>query len=389
MRIAVQLAEGCGASAERGTEAVEQWARAAADLRADADHTEIARWVLDRSARPSAASPSTSHVARREPAMPLHPQAQALLQELDSIGGRPIEELPVLAARELDASFPAMQAPAPEVASVRDILVAGADGMLPARVYHPDPTEDLPVVVFFHGGGFVVGDLDVTDKPCRALAVAAHCVVVSVGYRLSPETKFPGPVEDSYAATCWVADHAENLGGTSGYLAVAGESAGGTLAAAVSLMSRDRGAPAINYQILIYPITAPARDSAFRSYDENGEGYMLTRRAMEWFWDHYLKNESDGLNPYASPLLATTFTDLPRALVITAEFDPLRDEAIAYARKLTEAGVDAEVLPYAGAIHGFLVMSGRLDHGLDVVSDVAARLRADFKSYRNEAGNAS
>jgi acetyl esterase len=310
--------------------------------------------------------------------MPLHPQVQALLAELDQAGGPPLYELSVLEARALDSSFPGMQIDPTEAVHVEETLVAGAAGMLPARIYHPRPGERPPMMIFFHGGGFVVGNLEVTDKPCRTLSAAAQCVIVSVGYRLSPETKFPGPVEDCYAATCWVAEHADQIGGTADHLAVAGESAGGALAAAVSLMARDRGGPAINYQILIYPVIAPARDSMFRSYIENGDGYMLTRRAMEWFWDHYLDNEADGLHPYASPLQAESLAGLPRALVITAEFDPLRDEGTTYANCLREAGSEAEILHYPGAIHGFFVMSAKMDHGTHVVNEIARRLRATW-----------
>ena len=319
--------------------------------------------------------------------MPLHPQVRAFVDEAVAEGGPPLEEMSVLQARSLDAGFIELQAPAQEVADVRDVLVAGAAGLLPARVYHPSPGEALPMLCFFHGGGYVVGNIDVPDRPCRAIANAARCVVVSVGYRTGPETKFPGPVEDGYAAARWVSEHATELGGVSGYLAIGGESAGGGLAAAVALMARDRGEPSIDYQVLIYPMLAPARGTTFASYRENGEGYLLTRAAMEWFWGHYLARDSDGHHPYAAPVLAEDHARLPRALVITAEYDPLRDEGIAYAEKLRAAAVDVEHLPYHGAIHGFLVMSGRMDHGLQVVDDVAVRLRADFERHTSASGS--
>jgi len=315
--------------------------------------------------------------------LPLHPQVKAFLDEAAAAGGPPLEELSVLQARALDAGFVDLQAPAQEVAHVHEVLVAGADGLLPARVYHPSPGEALPMLCFFHGGGYVVGNIDVSDRPCRAIANAARCVVVSVGYRTGPETKFPGPVEDGYAAARWISEHATELGGVSNYLAIGGESAGAGLAAAVALMARDRREPSIDYQVLLYPMLAPARGTTFESYEENGEDYLLTRAAMEWFWDHYLARDSDGRHRYAAPVLAEDHTGLPRALVITAEYDPLRDEGIAYSKKLRAAAVDVEHLSYDGAIHGFLVMSGRMDHGLQVVDDVATRLRADFETHTN------
>jgi len=316
--------------------------------------------------------------------VPLHPQVHAFVQEAVASNGPPLETLSVLQARALDAGFLDLQAPAQEVAQVRDILVPGGGGMLPARLYHPAPTEVLPVLCFFHGGGYVVGNLDVSDRPCRAIANAARCVVVSIGYRTAPETKFPGPVEDGYAATAWIAEHAAELGGRPGRLAVGGESAGGGLAAVVAMMARDRGGPDVGYQVLLYPMLAPARGTPFASYDVNGQDYLLTKRAMEWFWDHYLAREADGLDPYASPLQATSLADLPPALVVTAEFDPLRDEGIAYAQGLAAAGVDAEHLAYDGAIHGFLVMSGRMDHGMQVIDDIASRMRARFAASDGE-----
>jgi len=312
--------------------------------------------------------------------VPLDPQVQSFVDETLATPDPPLEELSVLQARALDAGFLELQAPAEDVADVHDILVAGADGMLPARVYHATPGQALPMLCFFHGGGFVVGNIDVPDRACRAIANAAQCVVISVGYRTGPETKFPGPVEDGYAATRWLAQHPAQVGGLAGFLAVAGESAGGGLAAAVALMSRDRGGPAIDYQMLLYPMLAPARGTKFASYEENGEGYLLTRAAMEWFWDHYLAQESDGNHPYAAPVLADDLTGLPPALVITAEYDPLRDEGAAYAERLDRAGVQVEHLPYLGAIHGFLVMSGRMEHGQRVVRDMATRLRARFEA---------
>jgi len=222
----------------------------------------------------------------------------------------------------------------------------------------------------------VIGDIEVVDRPCRALANAGHCVIASVNYRLSPETKFPGPVEDCYAATHWLAAHAAGLGADPSRIGVGGDSAGGNLAAAVALMARDRAGPKLAFQLLIYPVTAPAKGTAFGSYTENADNYLLTRAAMEWFWDHYLNGEEQGRNPYASPLFAADHSRLPPAMVITAEFDPLRDEGQAYARKLREAGVDVKTSHYEGLIHGFFWMAGVIDRGRDLIDEMGKELRA-------------
>jgi acetyl esterase len=312
--------------------------------------------------------------------MPLHPQAETLLREFEEQGLKPFSEMTVLEAREMDNGFDDLQGDAEEVAQVRDVLVQGAAGQLNARVYDPDPGRALPVLVYFHGGGWVMGSIDVVDKPCRALANAAGCVVVSVGYRLSPETKYPGPVEDCYAATVWIAAHAEELGGDPRWVGVSGDSSGGNLAAAVALMARDRGGPQIAYQVLIYPVTAPARGSEFASYAVNGQGYMLTSDGMEWFWDHYVSSPSEWDEPYASPLRAADLAGVAPALVATAEFDPLRDEGLAYAERLKDAGVAVELLSYAGAIHGFFWMSGRLEQGHELTAAIGDELRRQFQS---------
>lgn len=308
--------------------------------------------------------------------MSLDPDVQELLDEFAAGGLRDFAEMTVLEARSFNGGFDALQGEGEDVASVREILVDGAAGQLPARVYHPRPGQVLPVVVYFHGGGWVIGNLDVVDKPCRALANAADCVVVTVQYRISPETKFPGSVEDCYAATAWVAAHAAELGADPGRLAVAGDSAGGNLAAAVALMARDRGAPDIAFQLLIYPTVAPAENSKFGSYISNGEGYMTTAASMRWFYEHYLADVAGELdNPYAFPLHAEDLRGLPPAHVVTAEYDPLHDEGVAYATALAEAGVETTAADYPGVIHGFFWMPARIAKGRTVVGDMAQVLR--------------
>lgn len=312
--------------------------------------------------------------------MPLHPQVQALLEQFEAQGLPPFDQMSVPQARDVAGAFRDLQGEPEEVEEVRDILVPGPAGNLPVRVYDPAPGTPLPLVVYFHGGGWVIGNIEVVDKPCRALANASQCVVAAAQYRLSPETKFPGPVEDCYSVTRWLSERANELGADRNRLAVCGDSAGGNLAAAVALMSRDRGGPPIAYQLLMYPVTAPARDTEFASYRDNADGYLLTRGGMEWFWDHYLHSPEDGDNPYASPLRAADLSGLPPAMVVTAEFDPLRDEGAAYADRLQQAGVAVKHSRYNGVIHGFFWMGGVLEDGRAVLAEMGEELRKQFSS---------
>jgi acetyl esterase len=307
--------------------------------------------------------------------MPVHPQVQALLDEFSKQGLPPFEQLSPTQARLVALGFRDLQGEPEAIGQTRDILVPGPAGKLPVRLYHPAPGKDLPLVVYFHGGGWVIGDIEIVDKPCRALANAAECVVASVNYRLSPETKFPGPVEDCYAATRWLAEHAGEIGADGRFVAVAGDSAGGNLAAVVALMARERGGPKLAYQLLIYPVTTTADGNEFASYEANSDGYLLTRAGMIWFWDHYLATPDDGRNPYAAPLRASDLSGLPPAMVVTAEFDPLRDEGQAYARRLREAGVEVKSSHYEGLIHGFFWMAGALDSGRDLIVEMGNELR--------------
>jgi acetyl esterase len=200
--------------------------------------------------------------------------------------------------------------------------------------------------------------------------------LVAMEYRLAPEHKFPAAPEDCYAATCWVAANAEAIGGDPRRIAIGGDSAGGNLTAVVAQMARDRGGPALAYQLLVYPVTNYGYDKA--SYEENADGYLLTRDAMVWFWNHYLRSAADGNNPLASPLRANDLRGLPPAMVLTAEFDPLRDEGEAYALRLQEAGVPVTLKRYAGTIHGFFSLGAVLDQGKQAMADAAAALRTIF-----------
>jgi acetyl esterase len=244
------------------------------------------------------------------------------------------------------------------------------------RIYTPAGTGPFPLLVWFHGGGWVLGDLDSADPTARHLAVGAGCVVVSVDYRLAPETKFPGAADDCYAATQWTVQHAAAMHGDPDRIAVGGDSAGGNLAAAVSLMARDRRGPSLAFQLLVYPVTHCNFTTS--SYQSFAEGYMLTRTSMQWYWNHYLQDVADANNPYAAPLVARDLSGLPPALVITAECDPLCDEGAAYAQRLKEAGVPTTYSCYDGMIHGFFGMPAALDKGRLAVAEASAALQKAF-----------
>jgi acetyl esterase len=324
-------------------------------------------WSPATAANPSPAWRETAPVA-------LTPHCRRLLDRFDAVGVLPFDRMSVLEARASVAMGVSLQGDPVAVAHVEDVLAPGAAGQLPVRLYHPDPGELLPLLVYFHGGGWVTGSVEVADTPCRALAARTRTVVASVDYRLSPETKYPGPAQDCLAATTWLAANSQRWSADASRLVVIGDSAGGNLAAAVTLMARDRGSPAIASQVLLYPPLAPARGSTYASYQENGEGYGLTRGGIEWFWDHYLPSQDDVDDPYCAPLRASDLSALPPALVITAQYDPLRDEGLAYVSRLAAAGVDAVSLNYPGLIHGFFWMARALPEGAEVVGAVARHL---------------
>ncbi len=306
--------------------------------------------------------------------MPLDPQAQAVIEQVNALGLPAVWEVAPEQARINAASRP--RPAGAEVAAVENRNIPGPDGDVPVRIYTPEGSGPFPILVWFHGGGWVIGDLDSADPSARNLCQGAGCVVVSVDYRLAPETKFPGPAEDCYAATVWAAANAGSIGGDAARIAVGGDSAGGNLAAAVSLMAADRNGPDIVHQLLVYPVTD--RNYQTVSYVDNAEGYMLARDAMRWYWDAYLADSADATNPYAAPMQADSVAGQPSALVITAEYDPLRDEGEAYGRRLQEAGVEATVTRYDGMIHGFFGMVGVMDKSGQAVDQASAALRAAF-----------
>jgi acetyl esterase/lipase len=308
--------------------------------------------------------------------MPLDPQAQKLADALAALGLKPIEDSTPAEARESMRARTAGLGPFEDVAGVADHRVPVEGGEITVRVYTPGGAGPRPALVFYHGGGWVIGDLYTHDGICRALANAAGCVVASVDYRLAPEFKHPVAGEDSYAALRWVVANAGRLGIDPRRVAVGGDSAGGHLSTVVALMARDRGGPPLVQQVLLYPVTSHDLDTP--SYHENATGYVLTREAMRWFWRHYLPDPAAGREPYASPLLAPSLAGLPPALVITAECDPLRDEGEAYAARLRDAGVPVTLTRYTGMFHGFFRMTRLLDKAKAALDEVAASLRKAF-----------
>jgi acetyl esterase len=307
--------------------------------------------------------------------MPLDPQVKAFLEQAVALGLPPTHTLTPEAARAQMLAARAAQTGEP-VAKVQDLTVPGPGGDIPIRVYTPEGAAPFGALVFIHGGGWVLGSVDGSDPTCRQLVNRAGCVVVSVEYRLAPEVKFPAPLDDCYAATRWVAENAATIGVDPERIAVGGVSAGGNLAAAVTLMARDRGGPALVHQMLVVPVTDRSFTTA--SYAENGEGYGLTKDSMEWYWNHYLTGEADARNPYAAPLLAESLRGLPPAQVITSEFDPLRDEGKAYADRLQEAGVPVSYICCEGMVHGSFSMAAMFEGGRKAVDQAAAALRAAF-----------
>ncbi len=301
--------------------------------------------------------------------MAVNPQAQVVLDMMAAAGFQ-LEGDPV-AVREMMALAPRPQGE--EVGSVEDRTIPANGADIPVRIYRPaGATGTLPVLVWYHGGGWVIGSLDGADFGCRLMTNASGCVVISVDYRLAPESKFPTAADDCYEVTKWVSEHAAELGVDASKLAVGGDSAGGNLAAVVSQMARDAGGPAIAFQALVYPVTHHNYDTV--SYTDNAEGYLLTKASMVWFWNHYLRDESDGRHPKASPILHENLSNLPPAVVITAEYDPLRDEGEAYAKRLKECGVPVQFQRYDGQIHGFYA-NPAIDDGVAAAKMVGAALK--------------
>jgi acetyl esterase len=297
--------------------------------------------------------------------MTVHPQAREVLDKAAALGLPPFPELSPSEARRVYGAYPDFSAPPEPVAGVEDITIAGPGGSLPARIYRPNDDTGTPVLLYLHGGGWVMGGIDFVDSPLRAVANRSRATVCSLGYRLAPETPFPGPLEDVLAALSWLASEYAAV-------VVGGDSAGGNLAAAACLAAKEGRAPTPAGQILIYPVLDFDFDTA--SYREHAEGYGLTKESMRWYWDNYAAGELRAA-PLAAPLRAQDLTDLPPALVIAAEHDVLRDEAEAYARRLQDAGVPVTLSRYDGMVHGFFRTAGAVDGALSLIEEIAAWLR--------------
>ncbi|MGI8665180.1 MAG: alpha/beta hydrolase [Jatrophihabitans sp.] len=309
--------------------------------------------------------------------MPFHPQVQQWRARRVIEGFTPLYAQSLAEARAADLADIQASSGTPEaVHEVSESSFAGRGGELPLRVFRPSAAEPLPALVYFYGGGWTLGQIATCDAICRTLANQVGCLVIAAGYRLAPEHPFPAAVQDCYDAVEWIAGQAKELGIDDTRLAVGGDSAGGNLAAVTTLLAKRQGGPGLAAQLLIYPNTRYGADTD--SMRENDDPSMFNRRSVDWYWAHYLADPSDGLDPLASPLLAEDLSELPPALVITAEYDPLRDEAEQYAQRLRADGVPTELSRYDGVMHGFFTMSGVLDSGRDAVSQAADFLRAQF-----------
>lgn len=312
----------------------------------------------------------------------LHPQAKVLLGIIEQSGAPPVFALSPVEARAMyrERRFFTQPTP-PDMAEVRDLEAPGPAGPVPLRLYRPQGSaagDILPVLVYYHGGGFVIGDRDTHDVLCRELCNGSGAAVVSVDYRLAPEAPFPAAVEDCWAATQWVVDQGGALGVDPTRLAVGGDSAGGNLAAVVSILARDAGGPAIRFQLLIYPGTEMVSTRA--SHETLAQGYLLTRDSLDYFHGHYIADPAHNDDWRSSPILREDLSNLPPALVITAGYDPLRDDGLAYSQRLTEAGNRCTHICFERQIHGFITMGKVLEEANTAVDLCADALRRALKS---------
>lgn len=311
--------------------------------------------------------------------MALDPQVQAMLEQMEKAGAPPMHTLSPKEARA--AHLARRKAKGEEVGQIIDRTIPGPNGDIPIRIYYPRQQKDVkwPILVYYHGGGWVIGSIESHDAVCRSLTNGAECIVVSVDYRLGPEHKFPAALEDSFAALEWISEQAESFGGDHTKIAVGGDSAGGNLATVCTIKAKENQSPKVMYQLLIYPSTGVGPT---QSNEENGEGFILTKDLMDWFRKHYLNHPDDAKNPYFSPYLYDDVSGLPSAFVITAEYDMLRDDGKAYANKLAAAGVPVSYRDYPGMIHGFIGMANVLDQGKRALEDASQALRKAFQTNK-------
>lgn len=310
----------------------------------------------------------------------LDSEAKLLLEAALRANRPAYETIGAEAARRLyKETRAAVTPPPPEVAEVRDLAAQGPHGAIPVRLYRPPESAaaaGLPLLVFYHGGGWVIGDIETHDVVCRTLCLNAGCAVLSVGYRMGPEHKFPAAVDDAFAALSWAVAEAVSLRIDPARIAVGGDSAGGNLAAVTALTARDRGAPSLRFQLLIYPATDMVMQT--RSHRAFAEGYFLTRSSMDWFQQQYLRSPADQRDWRASPLRAGALQGLPPAFVLVAGYDPLRDEGEAYAQALHAAGNRVTFREYPGQMHGFITMGRVLPQAGQALAEMGAALKAAF-----------
>jgi acetyl esterase len=309
----------------------------------------------------------------------LDPQVEEMLEMMEAENVPAIQALSTSGARALLRDLFIRDNKAeilPDDVSMEDMTIPGPESEIPIRIYRPDGEGPHPALLYIHGGGWVIGGLDEYDDVCAKLASHAGCVVVSVDYRLAPEHPFPAAVEDSYAAALWLGQHTDLLNADPDRLVIGGDSAGGNLTAATTLMIRDHGGPAFAHQLLIYPAVNSPELTQYESYEENGEGYFLEYESMQWFYERYIQDPTETRNEYAFPILARDLSDLPPATVITGGFDPLRDEGIEYAERLEDAGVPVDHQHYEGMIHGFVNLSEEVDVGQEAIEHLADQVEA-------------
>ncbi|HEV3226597.1 MAG TPA: alpha/beta hydrolase [Acidimicrobiales bacterium] len=301
--------------------------------------------------------------------MPVDPAIQTMLDQLAEAGGPTLEQAGVEQAREMIRMLAVLEGDPAPLERVEDIEVGG----VAARLYATGSGGARPILVWIHGGGWVIGDLETADRTCRKLAIGTDAIVISLDYRLAPEHPFPAGPDDCVAALAWIIDHAAEIGGDRSRIALGGDSAGGNLSAITALHARDNGIP-LRFQLLVYPATDLTLSSA--SIDENGEGYLLTKESMVWFTGHYLTGGTDPKDPRVSPLYTDDLTGVAPALVITAEFDPLRDEGEAYAERLKDAGVPVTLRRFDGQIHGFYPLGSITEGANEAIALSIAALKA-------------
>jgi len=310
--------------------------------------------------------------------MTLDPQLKSYMDALEELGVAPLETVPVDVARKMyEKGAEQTRGDRPELFAVEDFTIPGPESDLACRLYRPCEKNKLPILVYFHGGGFTIGSIESHDVVCRHLSQQAECLVVSVDYRLAPEHKYPAAVEDAWAATCWIVNNAKQLGGDPDQVAVGGDSAGGNLATVICLMAREAGDPQLKYQLLIYPFLDMSCDMP--SHDAFIEGYRLTRDLIAWFCQAYFNTDDDVTDWRASPIDAHSLADLPPAFILSAGFDPLQDENKSYAYQLEAAGVEVTHSHYPDMIHGFYTMPGILDRARDALRESAEALHKAFK----------